>query len=242
MAEDVTGSDSSEESSPRNSDSSDGGQRETFDAPEHQNGHGVGVSAPPSDGRQEENVGAEDGLGPDDTALLNLSVEASGPEMKPPALPYPVVAVGASAGGLPAFRELLEALDPETGMSFVLVTHLSPAHKSFLTEIVDRYTKMPVGPAETGQRPEPNHLYILQPNQLLQVRKGVFQVEERSTNERIPLVIDTFMRSLATDQKNHAVGVVLSGSDGDGASGLKAIKAEGGIALVQSPETAVHPG
>jgi two-component system CheB/CheR fusion protein len=206
----------------------EGAGRETAraDAPELTDGAEIGDS-----------LGSGDG-----TALLSLSVEASGPELQPPALAYPVVAIGASAGGLQAVRELLENLDPETGMAFVLVTHLSPDHKSFLKEIVDRYTRMPVAAAEHGGRPEPNQVYILQPNQLLQLRGGYFHVEERGTDGRGPLVIDTFMRSLAADQKNHAIGVVLSGADGDGASGLHAIKGEGGIALVQSPETAAQPG
>ena len=193
-------------------------------------------------GANEQESSSGDSLGNDGVNLTSLSVESSAPEMQPPALAYPVVAIGASAGGLLAVRELLESLDPETGMSFVLVTHLSPDHKSFLTEIVDRYTRMPVMAAANGVRPEPNHLYILQPNQLLRLRGGIFQAEDRAAGERVPLVIDTFMRSLAADQKNHAIGVVLSGSDGDGASGLKAIKGEGGIALVQAPETAIHPG
>lgn len=163
-------------------------------------------------------------------------------EQQAPALPYPVVGIGASAGGLKAFREILENLDVTTGMSFVLVTHLSPDHKSYLTEIIERYTRMPVSSVQDGIRPEPDHIYILLPNQLLRMRHGHFQVEERSAVERGPLVIDTFFRSLASEQKNHAIGVVLSGADSDGASGLKAIKGDGGITLVQSPSTADQPG
>ncbi|HEY4010299.1 MAG TPA: chemotaxis protein CheB, partial [Acidobacteriaceae bacterium] len=178
---------------------------------------------------------------PADPAVPSLSVELTDQENQRPTLPYPVVGFGASAGGLTAFREILERLDPETGMAFVLVTHLSLDHKSYLTEILERYTHIPVEPVVDGQKPEPNHLYVLQPEQRLQLRGGVFHVEER-TSGRGPLVIDTFFRSLAAEQKNHAIGVVLSGADSDGTYGLKAIKAEGGIALVQSPGTAVQPG
>lgn len=171
-----------------------------------------------------------------------LSVELTGQENQSPALPYPVVGFGASAGGLTAFREILENLEPNTGMAFVLVTHLAPDQKSYLTEILERYTRIPVQPVAHGSRPEPNHLYVVQPEQRVQLRAGAFYVEERSPGHRGPLIIDTFFRSLATEQKNHAIGVVLSGADSDGAVGLKAIKGEGGIALVQSPGSAAQPG
>lgn len=150
------------------------------------------------------------------------------------------MAFGASAGGLQAFREILENLDPNTGMAFVPVTHLAPDQKSFLSEIVERYTDMPVLSVEGGQRPLPNHLYVLLPNQSATLQEGVFRVEQRAANERFPPTIDRFFNSLAADQKNHAIGVVLSGADTDAALGLKAIKGEGGIALVQSLDTAMH--
>jgi len=171
-----------------------------------------------------------------------LTIETGAEESQSPSLPYPVVAFGASAGGLQAVREVLESLDPNTGMSFVLVTHLAPDQKSFLSEIVERYTKMPVAPIESDARPEPNHLYVLGPNQFARLQDGRFRVEAPPERERFPKTVDHFFYSLAADQKNHAIGVVLSGADGDGALGLKAIKGEGGIALVQSPETAMQSG
>jgi len=182
------------------------------------------------------------GTGYAESNLPALSIESGNEQNQAPVLPYPVVAIGASAGGITAFRELLESLDAETGMAFVLVTHLSPDHKSYLSEIVERYTRMPVHHVAHGVRPAPNCIYILQPDQILKLRAGAFHVEERTAASRGPLVIDTFFRSLATEQKNHSVGVVLSGSDGDGALGLKAIKGEGGFAFVQSPSTAAQPG
>lgn len=178
---------------------------------------------------------------PEDTlAPLSLTVESAVEEHQAPSLLYPVVGFGASAGGLQAFREILENLHSETGMAFVLVTHLAPDQKSFLSEILERYTEMPVHSVEDGQRPLPNHLYILLPNQQLTMREGIFHVEHPPPGERFPKTIDKFFHSLATDQKNHAIGVVLSGADADGALGLKAIKGEGGIALVQSPDSAMH--
>ena len=176
------------------------------------------------------------------TPHFSVSIEAAAEEQQSPSLFYPVVGFGASAGGLEAVRDILENLDTETGMSFVLVTHLAPNQHSFLSEIVERYTRMPVVPIEDGQRALPNQLSVLQPNQRLTLRDGVFRVDEGPGNERPARTIDTFFRSLAADQKNHSVGVVLSGLDSDGALGLKAIKAEGGIAIVQSPETALVCG
>jgi two-component system, chemotaxis family, CheB/CheR fusion protein len=179
---------------------------------------------------------------PDSSITPELTIETAAEASQSPALPYPVVAFGASAGGLPAFKQVLENLDPNTGMSFVLVTHLAPDQKSFLSEIVERYTKMPVLAVAEGVRPEPNHLYVVLPNQSVTLCDGVFSLEPPAEWERFPKLIDRFFHSLASDQKNHAIGVVLSGADGDGALGLKAIKGEGGISIVQSPDTAMHSG
>lgn len=176
----------------------------------------------------------------DPFASLALTVESATEQNQAPSLPYPVVGFGASAGGLQAFKQVLENLDPETGMAFILVTHLAPDQKSFLSEIVERYTQMPVHSVEAGRRPEPNHVYVLQPNQSLTLHDGYFRVEQRDSKDRFPKTIDKFFNSLAADQKNHAIGVVLSGADADGALGLKSIKGEGGIALVQSPDSAMH--
>ncbi|HEV2326006.1 MAG TPA: CheR family methyltransferase [Terracidiphilus sp.] len=189
----------------------------------------------------EEQVPAGEELTPR-PAEIALTLETAAVEQQSPALPYPVVGFGASAGGLQAFKEVLENLDPQTGMAFVLVTHLAPDQRSFLSEIVERYTQMPVLSVEEGQRPEANHLYVVLPNQSVTIREGNFRVEHRPATDRVPRTIDKFFHSLASDQKNHAIGVVLSGADADGALGLKAIKGEGGIAIVQSPDTAEHSG
>ncbi|KAA6456978.1 PAS domain-containing protein [Acidobacteria bacterium AB60] len=210
------------------------GSSEGFRHGSMQDGGEEGDTLPPADA-------ATDGAG---GALpsLSVTVESEAEEQQSPALMYPVVGFGASAGGLQAVRQVLENLSPQTGMSFVLVTHLAPDQKSFISEILENDTEMPVHPVEDGQRPLPNHVYVLLPNQTLTLRDGLFHVEPRSAQERVPRTIDTFFRSLAADQKNHAVGVVLSGADADGALGLKAIKGEGGIAIVQSPDTAIHSG
>ncbi|MFP5277189.1 MAG: CheR family methyltransferase [Acidobacteriota bacterium] len=175
-----------------------------------------------------------------ESPALALSVESAAEQQQSPALLYPVVGFGSSAGGLQALQEILQDLDPNTGMAFVLVTHLAPDQKSYLSEILERYTQMPVHAIEDGQRPLPNHVYVLQPGQQVTLREGTLHVEPRPAEERIPKPIDRFFYSLAADQKNHAIGVVLSGADADGSLGLKTIKGEGGIALVQSPESAIQ--
>ncbi len=195
----------------------------------------------PSKETKQPQVAAERQKVPDPLSSFSVSVESANESRQAPALLFPVVGFGASAGGLQAISEILENLDVRTGMAFVLVTHLSPHHRSFLSEILERYTLMPVIPIQDGQRPAPNQIYVLQPNQRITMREGTFRVEELSSDDRSGRHIDIFFRSLATDQKNHAIGVVLSGADSDGALGLKTIKAEGGITIVQSPETATHP-
>jgi len=158
-----------------------------------------------------------------------------------PLLPFQVVGIGASAGGLEAYRELLQSLSPETGMAFVIVSHLSAEHKSQLVPILSRYTAMPVIEIADGIRCESNRVYVLPPNARVIIDRGCLKLEPRPARDRVPRPIDYFFRSLAADQRNHAVGVVLSGSDSDGALGLKAIKGEGGIAIVQSPSSARFP-
>ena len=218
------------------------GEREDNNLPEEEaiGGLEAGTAGSSGEDGDEEIAVSIDAKSDAPLASLALTVEGASRGRQAPALIYPVVGFGASAGGLQAFRQLLENLDPKTGMAFVLVTHLAPDQKSFLSEIVERYTQMPVCCVEAGQRPLPDHLYVLQPNQSLTLHDGVFRVAQREPRERFPKIIDKFFSSLAADQKNHAIGVVLSGADADGALGLKAIKDEGGIALVQSPESAMH--
>src|SRR6185437_10000852 len=210
---------------------SDGAQSDSSGQSASGNGSGKGNGA-----------GGEHAARPTRPADIAPTVETSAAETQTPALPYPVVAFGASAGGLQACKEVLEHLDPQTGMAFVLVTHLAPDQRSYLSEIVERYTQMPVLSVEDGERPLADHLYVVLPNQSVTLLDGMFRVEPRPANDRIPRTIDKFFYSLAADQKNHAIGVVLSGADADGALGLKAIKGEGGIAIVQTPESAAQRG
>jgi two-component system CheB/CheR fusion protein len=153
-------------------------------------------------------------------------------------LPFNVVGIGASAGGIEAYIELLEHLPADTDMAYVVVLHLAADQKSHLREILARHTSMLVEEIASGMRLEKNRVYVAPPRSLLRIEKGVFQLEAPDSAKR---TIDFFFYSLATDQRNRAIGIILSGMDSDGALGMRAIKGEGGITMVQSPETAQHP-
>ncbi|HTK85642.1 MAG TPA: chemotaxis protein CheB, partial [Patescibacteria group bacterium] len=146
---------------------------------------------------------------------------------------FPIVGIGASAGGLEAFAELLKALPIDTGMAFVLVQHLSPDHESTLSDILSKSTKLPVLEATHGMAIRPNHVYIIPPNKSMTVSRGILQILPRSAfGPHLP--IDHFMRSLANDRQQYAIGVILSGSGTDGTQGLDEIKAAGGITFAQT--------
>ena len=179
---------------------------------------------------------------PEDIGLEPAPLVEWSEEGQAAALPYPVVGIGASAGGLQAFQELLENLPEQTGMAYVLISHLAPDKPSYLTEILSRHTAMPVRSIEEGVRPEPDQVYILPPGLTAHLDLGSFRTERRDASARIRLPIDDFFRSLSSDQKSYSVGVVLSGADSDGALGLRAIKGEGGLSMAQSPETAEQKG
>jgi two-component system CheB/CheR fusion protein len=155
---------------------------------------------------------------------------------------FPIVGIGASAGGLEALTELLEKLPADLGAALVFVQHLDPRHKSNLVEILGRVTRMRVTEISDGARLEPNCLYVMPPDRDVAVLHGVLHLMSRSGGSELHLPIDYFFRSLAQDQGNCAVGVVLSGTGSDGSSGLRAIKAEGGITFAQQPESAKYNG
>jgi two-component system CheB/CheR fusion protein len=154
---------------------------------------------------------------------------------------FPIVAVGASAGGLEAFTGLLQHLPVDTGMAFVFVQHLAPQHASMLPSLLSRKTAMPLMEVQHGMPVEPNHVYIIPPNTLMSIALGVLKLEPRPEERGAPRPIDHFLCSLAADRKSAAIGVILSGADSDGALGLQAIREEGGIAIVQSESSAKYP-
>jgi two-component system CheB/CheR fusion protein len=151
---------------------------------------------------------------------------------------FPVVGIGASAGGLEAFTQLLQALPPDTGMAFVLVLHLDPKHESMLAPILSRVTSMPVKEVEDGMVVEPNHIYVIPRDKSMAISHGVLRLLPRTEMRGLHLPIDSFFQSLARDLGNKAIGVILSGSASDGVLGTKAIKAEGGITFAQDEKSA----
>ena len=155
---------------------------------------------------------------------------------------FPVVGIGASAGGLEALEELLDHMPADTGMAFVIVNHLHPGHTSLLPELLGRVTKMPVEQASEGMRLARNHVYIVPPGGYMAVRNSTLHMMDGPRHEVPPLPIDFFFRSLAEDQKDFAICIVLSGTGSDGTVGLKAVKGEGGMAMVQEIESARYVG
>ena len=152
---------------------------------------------------------------------------------------FPIVGIGASAGGLEAFTELLKHLPADTGMGYVLVQHLDPQHESTLTHLLARATTMRVCEVTQNLRVEPNVIYVIPPNAQMAIVGGVLKLTPRGTVRGATRSIDFFFEALAQDQRERAVGVVLSGTASDGTLGLEAIKAEGGMTLAQD-ETAKY--
>jgi two-component system CheB/CheR fusion protein len=146
----------------------------------------------------------------------------------------PIVGMGASAGGLDAFQRFFSKMPPDSGMAFILVPHLDAHHKSAMVELLRAYTKMSVVEISDRARVEPDHVYVIPPNATLTIEQGVLH----SMSPRVRgMTIDDFFRSLAQDQAENAIGIILSGSGTDGTVGLKAIKEAGGLTFAQAAET-----
>ena len=156
----------------------------------------------------------------------------------------PIVGIGASAGGLAAFEAFFSGMPSDTnpGMAFVLVQHLAPDHKSILSELIKRYTRMEVFQVADGMAVKPNCAYIIPPNRDMAFINGTLQLLEPAAPRGQRLPIDFFFRSLALDQHERAICIVLSGTGSDGTQGVRAIKAEGGMAVAQNPESTEYDG
>src|SRR5689334_15460985 len=152
-----------------------------------------------------------------------------------------VVAIGASAGGLEAFTDLLSHLPDDTGMAFVLIQHLDPKHESHLRELLAKTSQMPVLEVKGKTRALANHVYVIPPRCNLGFSEGVLDTPPRPDSGR-NMPIDSFFRALAEDCGGKAIGVILSGTASDGTLGLQAIKAAGGITFAQELDTARYDG
>jgi two-component system, chemotaxis family, CheB/CheR fusion protein len=166
-------------------------------------------------------------------------VSAASPQSNAPR--FPVVGVGASAGGLEAFTQLLKALPANPGMAFVLVPHLDPTHESAMTELLSRATRMGVEQVRDRIRLKPSHVYVIPPGQDMTIFDGELRLAKRDL-QGIHMPIDTFFSSLAAELHSNAIGVILSGTASDGTLGAGAIKSEGGITFAQDSRSAKYDG
>ena len=155
---------------------------------------------------------------------------------------FPIVGIGASAGGLDAFRAFLNALPPDTGMAFVLVQHLDPIHVSLMAGLLSGHTAMPVMQAAEGVSIEPNRVYLIPPGVSLAVAGGKLHLTELTERHGARTAFDVFLRSLAEDCGERAIAIVLSGTGSDGSEGVKAVKSKGGFVIVQEPSEAAFDG
>ena len=153
-----------------------------------------------------------------------------------------IVGIGASAGGLEALEKFFTNLPPRPGMAFVVITHMDPHHKSLMSELLSKYTQMEVSQAVDGMRVASDTVYIIPPNKDLVIAGGVLHTQDPSVYRGIRQPIDLFFRSLAEDQKEDAICIVLSGTGSDGTLGLKAVKGVGGMAMVQEESSAKYDG
>ena len=159
---------------------------------------------------------------------------------KPPG--FLIVGIGASAGGLEAMEEFFRHMPPSSGMAFVVVSHQHAGHVSLLPSLLSKCTAMPVVEATDGMEIEANSVYMAPGGTNLAILHGILHLMEPPSQERVPLPIDYFFRSLADDQKQRAVGIILSGTGTDGTVGLRAIKAESGMTIAQDPQSAKYQG
>ena len=155
---------------------------------------------------------------------------------------FPIVGIGASAGGLETLEAFFPKMPPETGMAFVIIQHLSPNYKSIMASLLAKHTPMTVSEIEDGMPLAPNCVYLNPPNKNVAVFNRTLHLMEPVKAGAINMPIDFFFRSLSEDQKERAIGIIVSGTASDGTLGIKAIKGEGGMVMVQDPDTAKYDG
>jgi two-component system CheB/CheR fusion protein len=155
---------------------------------------------------------------------------------------FPIVGIGASAGGLEALELFLKHVPQDSGMAFVIVQHLDPTHKGIMVELLQRTTRMPVAQVRDRQKVAPDRVYVIPPNRDMSILHGVLHLLEPAAPRGLRLPIDFFFRSLADDCEARSIGVILSGMDSDGKLGLRAIKEKAGVVFVQAPASAKFDG
>ena len=158
--------------------------------------------------------------------------------MLPESVPFSIVGIGASAGGLVALEQFLSHVPPKSGMAFVIVQHLDPNREGMLVELLQRHTLMPVVEAQGQVQVESNHVYVIPPGHDLSIQNGALHLQVPPEPRGLRLPIDFFFKSLADDRQQNSIGVILSGMGSDGTLGLRAIRQAAGACFVQSPAQA----
>ncbi len=191
----------------------------------------------PENAKPDEDTTPED-LGPQSTEDLDRQAQPVDVEA-PPRLPFPVVGIGASAGGLEAVSEFLSAMPSDSGMAFVLVQHLPPDHHSVMAEILAKRTTMPVKEVSDGMAIEIDHVYVIRPGHVLTIANGHLHLGPPLDGPRAAnRPVDDFFKSLAQEQRERAIAIIMSGMGSNGTQGAQAVKAVGGLCIAQDPESA----
>ncbi len=197
--------------------------------------------------KRSKSIGAAEGARvdristPDDTAAKKSAAKISENDHKGDSqATFPIVGIVASAGGLDAFKKFFSKLPAESGMAFVLIPHLDPSHKSLMVELLSKLTSLPVVEAEDGMVVQKNSTYIIPPNKFLSISEGALRLSAPPKHRAWQTSIDFFLRSLARDQGERAIGIVLSGTGSHGALGVREIKLAGGMVMAQKPDTAEY--
>jgi two-component system CheB/CheR fusion protein len=171
------------------------------------------------------------------SAKKNKSDKKSDKDVK-----FPIVGIGASAGGLETLNAFFSIMPSDSNVAFVIIQHLSPKHKSIMASLMDKHTRMTVSQIEDGTKLEPNHVYLNPPGKNVSIFNNRLHLLDIVKSSAINMPVDFFFRSLSEDQGDNAIGIILSGTASDGTMGIKAIKGEGGMVMVQQPETAKYDG
>jgi two-component system CheB/CheR fusion protein len=193
--------------------------------------------------RERTALSSEEPVGPEpiDRRSEEAELEAQA-EIRPHGKPFPIVGIGASAGGFEALRQFLSVLPKDTGMAFVVVQHLDPSHESKLAELLRHSAALSITEITHGLNVKPNQIYVMPANVTLTISGGRLRLASRKSDEMPPMPVDKFLRSLAADQQDLAIGVILSGTGTDGTLGLEAIKGEGGVTFAQDEPSSKYFG
>ncbi len=177
-------------------------------------------------------------INPENTEIRRVESDPKESTTHPGLLTFPIVGIGASAGGLEALEQFLRHVTENCGMAFVIVQHLDPTHKGIMPELLQRVTGMEVFQAKDRMKVKPDCVYVIPPNKDMSILHGVLHLFEPTAARGLRLPIDFFFHSLADDRREAGIGIILSGMGSDGTIGLRAIKEKGGMALVQEPASA----